>query len=476
MDKENTLDARQKGDIYWRKLKRLIEAEEERGLERNEAKNIAGDILLRINRKGFKETVPDRLVTGDEFNTIPPTAASGEICADNVCLAVQCCCYFESYESKTGDKEYDNIRNNKVHGMAKVIAEAISCFFASMGIDEATGKSISNEKREEAITLSESVFAEYEKAVKHFKTDASVAYINTLIDKRRIEKAAFVNEIDSIISGKHLSDEINKEIEKVSKEYAALKSKESELTALMNAVEFDLQNDSGFELLNVKVSFSEAYEEYRKYLAEQIRAVSFAINCCITYIKCLVNDDVADPIYAAYISEHWKKEVKTLSFEDSIYAMEGYDLLGPTFKDDSLNIPKSIEEFNKIGEELKEYMDSHPNRFFDQTVSQLLFDMDGIPDIIAKADALKEGLLDHLSKGKANQSEELIDMWAMADSISDICFFVLEYSMARELSTVKVLLNEYAEFIFDLDYRKKFSVSKDKLLKVLERRTGNVHK
>ena len=474
MSKNDTLNARQKGDIYWRKLKRLIEAEEERGIERNEADNIAGDVFLRINRKGFKETVPDRLGCGNEFNPIPPTAASGEIYADNICLAVQCLYYFESFESHTGDKEYDTILNNKVHALAKVISDAVSCFFASMGIDETTGKSISNEKRDEARGLCESVFSEYENAIKHFKTDAAVAYMNKLIDKSKIKKAGFENEIDAIIVGKDLNDDTKKEIDKVSKEYVALKTKESEMASLMDAAGDDSVKGAGFELLNVKVSFSEAYEEYRKYISEQIRAVSFAADCCKTYVNCLVNDDIADPRYAAYIMEHWKKEVKTLSFEDSIYALEGYDLLGPKLKENDLKVPSTADEFNKIGKELKEYMESHPKRFFDQTVSQLLFDMDGLPDVIKKAEMLKEGILDHLSKD--DPDDELIDMWAMADAISDICSFVLDYSLARELCNVRDLLNEYEEFIFELDYRKRVLISKDKLLTVLERRADNVRK
>ena len=47
----DTLDARQKGDIYWRKLKRYIAAEESRDILRDEEK--AMEVILSRMKNGI---------------------------------------------------------------------------------------------------------------------------------------------------------------------------------------------------------------------------------------------------------------------------------------------------------------------------------------------------------------------------------------------------------------------------------------
>lgn len=446
-----SLDSRQKGDIYWRKLKRYIAAHEDRGIVRDERKILAKDIFLAI-QDGVAIEKPC-YPTGNEFKVFPPTEAAREAFKNGMTELAR----FTAAPDFGDGYDKDLIR------------KALGLFFRSAGIDPETGKNIGAAEQTKAVADAPAVFAEYEKAVKSIRRKEAVSYIKELVkDVDLKEDTSFEDRMGPL--AKEADHQV---LNKAYAEYVILSKKESGMKSRLEAIGKLIEGD---EITDPCAG--EAFAEYSLYVREELRAVSFAKSCCMAFAESLVNKKNADLLFVQYIGEHWGFVLPHFPIDEKICTKEGFTRIG------SVTVPQipvftTFPEFVKEGESLKEYVELHRERFEDQSVGSLFFGTEEIPVIHARADSLLDQMTVFGSAGgvKALSPEDRLlfkEIYVSTDTIARVTELMIGYAAVSEHKTFRDVLGEYADKIYEMDYRFQERLSLRGYEEVLERRFADV--
>ncbi len=446
-----SLDSRQKGDIYWRKLKRYIAAYEDRGIVRDERKILAKDIFLAI-QDGVAIEKPC-YPTGNEFKVFPPTEAAREAFKKGMTELAR----FTAAPDLGEGYDKDLIRN------------ALGLFFRSAGIDSETGKNIGAAEQAKAAADAPAVFARYEKAVKSIRKKEVVSFINELVKGADItEDTSFEDHMGPL--AKEADHQV---LNRAYAEYVILSKKESGMKSRLEAIGKLIEGDR-----NLDPYALEAFDEYSLYVREELRAVSFAKSCCMAFAESLVNKKIADPLFVDYISDHWGFVLPHYLLDERICTKEGFTRIG-LVPVPQIPVFKTFPEFVKEGESLKEYVELHRERFEDQSVGSLFFGTEEIPVIHVRAGSLLEQMTIFGLKGgvKAlSYTDRLLfkDIYVRTDTIARVTELIINYAAVSEYKTFRDVLREYADKIYEMDYRYQERLSIRGYEEVLERRFADV--
>ena len=175
-EKKDTLTAREKGDIYWRKLKYYLaavkEKEKKQASERT-GRSIAQDILSLDGEAVMSELKQGRLwINGNEFKKRPPTATGEEAYKNSILLVHMSLKYFKEVLKKAKKTPGDEIEQAVMKHVEKtlpVIELAVTTWFASNGIDIKTGEEVRPQKKAEAEKKLEDILKAYEDERKSFR-------------------------------------------------------------------------------------------------------------------------------------------------------------------------------------------------------------------------------------------------------------------------------------------------------------------
>ncbi len=463
-----TLDPRQKGDIYWRKLKRFLLAEEERGIVHDEEKLIASQVYKECIEMGDLSKIHAEPITGREFKQIPPTAAARELYKNGIINVI-----LRERNLSGEDPEEANLSH--------IIKKAVKVFYNAAGIDENSGKPVSQEVREEAMNAGLSVYKEYEKAVCNIRRNRSISFVKQLLKDEKIElKASFSDEVVDLLK-KVSSSEDEGFLENVHKEYCALMGKKLELEARLSRAKELVSGSVKDESLRGSLTPEEAYYEYESYVREEMRALSFAINGCLSFVKSLVTGETVPPLYASYIENHFGRKVPSFDLDQKVYLLPGFALS----EGDGSDGPKvrvcSIEDIKKVFDKLNTYRESHKNQFEDQIPTSLLLDIQGIPAFLNMARALRDSMAVMIGQGERNrlseeEKKEFDSIFVTVDSYAAIASYILEYAELSKTKTVSDLFKDYDSFIYGLDINNQERISKKRYGMILNREgVGHVH-
>ncbi len=145
---QETLDSRQKGDIYWRKLKRLIAAEKKKGIVNDEDRLFAKLSLSPVSDPDLPECEEGDSFTGYEFDAYPPTATSREIYEKGILNLIR-------------NKEAIISANPEV---GDALNDVLESFYLTCGINLKTGKNLTKAERTEAVMAHQGKIARYKEA------------------------------------------------------------------------------------------------------------------------------------------------------------------------------------------------------------------------------------------------------------------------------------------------------------------------
>ena len=478
------LDARQKGDIYWKKLKRYLEARsslDDSSDEKDTARMLAKDVFECAKKlDASEEAESGRLVTGDEFKVMPPTATGAELYGNGILLVIA---NLRRIVRQLKAHEYDAVFLKHLATLGEIMQKALKSYYNSSGIDEKTGTVIASSKREEAQAGHAEIIKEYESEVKNFRNNVSNEVVKGLIKEYKIDNASKANaemindgQLDKLVGSNPEAYEVNKaNIEMLRKEYDTLLAKEKQLESTLPLIR-EAAKDKMNSLTGAEwISPVEAYGEYRDYLAERLRALAYARRCCLAYVRCILTDETVDPLIANYIKKRWGAEVKTLPQDQPVVTFERFVRIKLLEQDNTEYRFDDVAAVKKAAAELKEYRNTHPEQFEDQTFSSLFFDIEELSKMERKARALRNHLASAASgrillEVSDKEREELVDIWIEADAFSRVTSMVIDYAEESESKTIKALLPTFARDVYEMSFYRQKEISAQCLEKVIERR------
>ena len=467
------LDARQKGDIYWKKLKRYLEARASResSLEDTDsALATARDIYACAkNLDEFEKKNPHRLVTGEEFKVMPPTATGEEVFMHGILLVSA---NLKRFIKLVESPAEDDVVIKLLASLIDVMKTALKSYYNSSGIDEVTGEKISAAEREKARDEHDEIIRRYNSEVKNFRTNVSNEIVKGMI-KEIVKTGKAGNHpvpetddaFDACISLNPGAYEENRaEIEKVRNEYCTYLKKEAELKGMLPLIKEAAEEKTSQMTAPAWISPTEAYEEYGRYLDERLRALAYARRCCLAYVRCMLTDEVVDPLVANYIKSRWGTDVNTLPQDKPVVTFDRFVRVRLLEEDKTEYRFGSVEEIKTAARELEEYRTSHPEQFEDQTFSSLFFGIEELPVIQKKAKALRD-FVASAAKGVVDidipldDREALYYIWIDADACARVADMVIGYASESEAKTIKALLPTFARDVHDISFSKQRAIS-----------------
>ncbi len=476
------LSARQKGDIYWKKLKYFLQAVQDKNVSLdNERKGryIAKQLLERKKSESVGEI--SEYIGGNEFKMRPPTSTGEMAYEDSIWKAICNLNYFRDVLKKGAETsgESDSIVLKRLNSLQKVIGETVDVCFRSNGVNFNTGTAVSEEEIQKAKSVLTEKTKQYENAVKQFKNKVALSIVDSLKDKFSREsvrtdsgmiKGLIEEKADNYRENKGIIDKALKEFETISKKRSGA---EAELVSLNKYAE-----EKGMDTRPVSfMDFSEVIGVYKDCMEDYFFAAKWAETACATCIRFLLTGAEPDPFMSNYIHSHWKVDTDTFSGDTTAYSLPGYVRLEYDKEDPALYHYETVTDVRRGIEELGRYRKAHPHQFRYQMIADLLFGIEELPEIVGKSRALRntmfgwaqEGLSEDLS---AADKEDMREMWVQAETTERVAEQVLEYHRDSERRTMKELIASYLYDTQDMDYRLQEKSVRSCLEKWMSERDG----
>ncbi len=465
-DRENSLTAREKGDIYWKKLKYNLQAIKEKNISRDAGRKrqtIANKLLDRKKQSPKSGTEQmESFITGNEFKRRPPTATGEQAYEDVIWNVIRSREYFvrilkESDPAKLG--KTDRLVLKQLDELQQVMGKTISAGFLANGIDYRTGAPVSAKKKEKASEIFREEIFSYETAVRQFKEKIALSVVQDM--KQDIDLppvSTDMTEADSLLAenkeayleNKEMIDVVYDELRTLEEKKAAQITEYLELSKLAEKRGMDAKPVSF-------MSYSEVMTEYEDYLREHYAALEWAKEGCIVCLRYLLCGIKPNPLMANYMHERWHVEAGTIPEDMPVRTLPGYEKAPEEGEDFRLYQYPSFEDARQAARELREYRKSHPRLFRYQTISAMLFDVRDLPVILGKAKALRNQIALWGKKGypgtlSDEEKQELKTIWILAETMERVSEMVLEYQRENERKTVNELIETFIRDTQEMDY------------------------
>ena len=464
--KKGSLSAREKGDIYWRKLKYNLRAvrQKERDVDEDRSgSNLCAELLARFENEG-RGTVPSGRINGNEFRRRPPTATGELSYKDSIFLVMQTLelfRYMAVYEANMRTETAENSLSEHFEKTIPVIEKTLDIWFMANGVDRSNGQKVSSAKAQEAKAELDRTIELYEETVRNARRDMArmeVLKLKEELPETSEADTAGIDEFRELISENNNRYMSNKAvIDKACKELLALRKKMTELTKDLPGLVQLITQKGEYSLANRFMTLRDVYAEYMDFVGEQIAAGVWAEDGCASLIRGLLTDRKADPMVANYIKEHWGVTVPTYDMDESVRETEGYTELEDVESDCSLPDIESVEDMLKEAEKITEYRRSHLRQFQFQSISTMLFDSGELPMIGSKARHLRNRIAAELKKGalaelSVDVKRQVKDAFVTAEAVARVCCMVIEYNMTAKDRTIGELVESFETDVEEMDY------------------------
>lgn len=462
------LSAREKGDIYWRKLKYFLQAVKDKhvtGVSERKGRYMARQLVARK-----KDAAPDTVeeyIDGNEFRMRPPTSTGEQAYEDSIWKAIRNLNYFRSVLSQVNESDYseaDIIVLKQLNELQKVIGETVEACFTANGIDYRTGEAVSASQIKIASAMFSDRKEKYEESVKQFKLKvakavASAAAGNTKDDPAEGSEFTDLSDMKALIEANPEKYQENKAvINNALNELESIRKKLGKARAGLAALkEYAEQQGPDAKAVSF-MDYSEVVQIYEDDLDESLTSMEWGERGCETCIRSLLTGDVPDPLMSNYMHSHWSADTETFSADSSAVSLPGYQKLEYEKDDAGLYHYGTIAEIRQGIGELARYRDEHPRQFRFQMISDLLFGLEDLPEIAGRSRAISYILADWAKNGCPEtisdaDKKELKEMWVQAETTERVAEMVLEYHRDSERRTLKDLTDNYLYDSLDMDYR-----------------------
>ena len=469
MEVETTaLSAREKGDIYWRKLKYYLQSVREKGDQSQESRSLqmfAAEILSEDTTELSRRVREGSLaINGNEFKRRPPTATGEDVYKQNILLVKVSAAYFRELADVAKGTEVpkeDRVLVACLEKLIPVMEQALSVWFSAHGVCAKTGEKLSAKDMEAASGRLAEEIKKYETEVGNFKGKVAKSVVKELLESSQ--------EADTDPEGDHPFDALvaahedvyqkhRELIERATKEYKLLSAKRRSYRMIFPRLVRLVREKGGYTYANKIMIYKDAALYYRDYIEEQFVASLWAEKGCVSLIRSLLTGEPVDPMVANYIYAHWKTEVPTLPLYEKVKDLPGFK----SFSED-LNIDTEKMEFPDLSAiregiaTLEEFKDTHEELFRGQTITSILFDADELPRIGGMAKQLrsriahgsKEGEFDGLTK---REKIDLGEAWILADSMARTAYILIEYRIRSEKRTLADLVATFRDEFYEMGY------------------------
>ena len=462
------LSARQKGDIYWKKLKYFLQAVKDKnvaGVEERKGRYMARQLAARKKDSSVDEVLD--YIDGNELKMRPPTSTGEQAYEDNIWKVICNLNYFRSVLSQVNVSDCDEsdlIVLKQLNELQKVIGETVETGFKAYGIDYRTGADVSASEMKTAAALLPDKKTNYEEAVKQFKSRVAMAIaassdVSAKGDTPEAAERTDISDMESLIDENPEKYRENKAI--VDSAMAELKTIRGKIgkakAGLTSLKEYAAKQGTGTKVAGF-MDYSEVVSVYEDSLDETLASLDWSARGCEICIRSLLTGDKPDPFMSNYMHSHWSVDTETFSADSSAFSLPGYKRLSYEKENPGLYQYGTVAEVRQGIGELAGYREGHPGQFRFQMISDMMFGLDDLPEILGKARAISYTLADWAKNGcpeKISDSDkkELKEMWVQAETTERVAEMVLEYHRDSERRTIKNLTDNYLFDTRDMDYR-----------------------
>ena len=472
------MDARKKGDIYWRKLKRYLAAQKykEEDFGTGDSRFILAKEVHSLSASLDRDEVlkDKRMLTGEEFKVMPPTSTGEELYKRNLVFAIKKYEYFSELLENT---DRSDLIFKPLNNLVKSLKNAINTFYEAAGVDQNDGSKLNKIDLADAEEKHKKATEEFDRTVKVFKRNLALIMIENLVKGAKIEPDASEEYDDGFnaIYEKYgcESEEEKSRAERIRAEFNTLKRKEISLVDTLPKIKKAVRKTAASDSGNLFLTYNEAFEEYCAYLAEELRALSFAQRSCHECVKCILSGEVADPLIANYLWNHFGEKVSSIPLETPIYSIPGYVRVSLLDGGDDEYEFRDTEAMLRASEKLMEYRKTHQDKFEFQTITALLFGNEELTGLERMARSLRNAVREAMGEdfpAALSQPEnyQLKQIWVSADAFSKISSAILLYAQSNEIRTIRNVLGTYETDVYYLSYSRQEKISLSAVEKLVE--------
>ena len=485
--KENeALSAREKGDIYWQKLKYYLQSEKEKEKNNDQSRsgfNIAKEILEKSSEDITKEVEKEGVhITGNEFSKRPPTATGERAYKENIIYAVRIYELLVKYVSSDSKDNPDEVINEYVDKLVPVMENAVNTWFLANGIDYETKEKAESGLVHEAKEKLDKAISAYEDAVSGFRRFVSKTIVKELkkdFAETKVEYVSAEKEFAEMFSQYADNYKKNKKmIDRACLELNVLRKKTAEFSGDVKNLTELLDSTDQYRLVNQFMTFKDVILEYIMYIFEQTSAATWAEDGCECLIKYLLAGEKADPMVANYIYAHFNVEVATYPLYEKVRDLPEY--VGIDEEDDNTEYSFSnFDDLQKAMQEVIDYLIKNKRQFYCQSITSMLFHSRDLIKVENKARAIRNHVVTAFKAGEfeglsVGALRDLKSAWITADAVTRVATMIVEYVKNSEKRTLSDLIASYAEDTAEMEYAVQERESRE-YLEVLIRRTKEEH-
>ncbi len=370
-------------------------------------------------------------LTGNEFMDTPPLSSGLNSMASSVAKMM---CVLDSYDPNNDNciRFADGSLETRVYSLIRILLDD---FFTACGVDNDGNIIKDKAKRKSAEADFISKREEYSDLIKI----ENKRILSRMIDDIRIEKG--IEERQSVSAPiedpefeKLLAEE--KEAAELQPELDALRSVCRD--AITEAVERNAAREALFKavLESCKIKpdeaqrLMEAYADYEQEVNARLRELLYKRQAAYYQARWIINKEPVDGIIAKKISGVSNVRPEVLSDDITLSSLPGFKLPA---EDEDLALPDTDELsfIHKLGDELKEYVTTHPYRFESQCLLSVIEETDELTEVLKKAWALLRcidgfSLKSDFLKISDEERESIFDIWLMSDVVSRVGYTITE--------------------------------------------------
>ena len=466
-ENKGNLTAREKRDIYWKKLKyylRDAKAKESGESKKRSMKNLAKDIL-KMDGAGMLEQIKAGAlsINGSEFKKRPPTATGEAAYMDSILLVIKSEEFFRELLAREEYKnDIEKFMLDRLSKLVETMHKTLETWFWANGVDPDTGENASKPEVEKAAARLDAELSDYEATVSGYRRAVARKIIQTLLNElpepERQELPAVSDEFAALI--KEHQDKFRLHSSKVTKaieELHILREKEAEFKKDLPLLEKLVKEKGEFTRIGSFMTLGDALWEYRDYLDYQSGAAVWAQYGCESLIRGLLGDEVSDPMVANYVKYRWEVDIPTYPLNEKAGILPGYQVIDIESGGDEDIKLESISDMREAEKKLLEYRDTHFDRFQFQTIKTMLFGIDELAGIARLAQKMRNHISRAVETGKfadctIEEKREIGHFWLTAETVMRVSGMVIEYHNKSADRRIRELISHFPQDSYELNY------------------------
>ncbi len=483
----DTLSAREKGDIYWRKLKYYLRAVKEKDIEtenRRSGSFMAGE-TFSLDTSELKKEIEQgtRHITGNEFRHRPPTATGELAYKQSIQLVKLSSEYFKERLAKADKQDEDDsnkVLRDNLEKLIPLMDGAVDTWFSANGINSRTGEKESPEIISEAKNKLDEEIQKYENGVKNFRVNIAKKIAAELLSggpESRDKSEEPENSFSEIISENIEKYEKNRDsIDKAVRDHMACRKVISAIEGEIDRLKVIVEQKGKYEKVNLIMTYRDVFREYRDMAQEKLKLSVWAQYGCEGLIRGLLLDEPADPKVAKYIESHYSVKVPVYSQYQRISELPGYvshsDKLDADIEEYGIS---DMEEMEKALSRLRTYKKEHPDQFSCQTIHSMLFGTNELPEIATLAKQLRNYIAGSMKAGEfsgmsESEKHDLFEKWVFSDTMARVSYMVIEYGRKSEKKTISDLLLTFENDRREMEFAYQEKMCRESIEECLMRR------